>query len=1104
MRTLSKEQRNLLAKVVLDAREAAEVGAQKALHSLGVDEASAPIYLTSEQRELRRKLRAQARQLGDYIDSETGRTNINHLQEKIAYDYWHRMLFARFLAENNLLISPEHQVSVTLEECNDLAQELGMSDGWQVAAHFAAEMLPQIFRVDDPAGQLVFAPEDRAILQHYVISISKEIFLSDDALGWVYQFWQAKRKDEVNRSEDKIGPDELAPVTQLFTEDYMVLFLLHNTLGAWWVAKRKKEGKPEALKGIEFTYLRILEDGMPAAGTFEDWPRDAKNLRILDPCMGSGHFLVFALPIIVAFRMEEEGLARADACDSVLIDNLFGLELDQRCTQIGAFNIAMTIWKMNGYRPLPPMNIACCGQGINASREGWLKLANNDERLLAGMEKLYVLFQQAPVLGSLINPRTVESSQTRTAQRDLFTASLRELQPILDKALEMEKSKNEELMELGVIAQGLAKAAEILTGQYTLVITNVPYLARSKQCEKLRNYCERYYPESKNDLATVFHERCLELCHKGGTSSVVMPQNWLFLTTYKKYREKLLRRYRWQLIGRLGPGAFETISGEVVQAILAIISSKNERDRANALKEVNQTYFISNLDVSELRTVSEKATGLRIEKLKKTRQEDQLKNPDAIVTIDPLSKTTLLGVVGTCYQGTSSADNPRFHFNFWEVDSLIDWELLQGSPDKTGFFRGRELIIKWKALEKSKHGFAIRGYEAWGKRGISLSPMQSMPATIYYGQKYSSSAPTIIPKKDDYLAPIYAFAESGSLANELRKLNSKLSVDNGYINKVPFDLEYWIKIAKEKYPNGLPKPYSSDPTQWVFHGHPAQSDNPLHVTVARLLGYHWPAEKDSKIELSDKAHHWVSESKRLSAYADDDGIVCINSIKSDGSAAELLHTMLAEVYGPEWNAGKIADLLNQTGYSGRSLEDWLRNGFFEQHCQLFNQRPFIWQIWDGCKDGFSVLVNYHKFDKALLEKLTYTYLNDWITRQREGVEKAKEGSDGRLSAALNLKGKLIKIIEGEAPYDIFVRWKPIEAQPLGWEPDLNDGVRINIRPFVEAGVLRKNPNINWKKDRGKDVDSAPWYHLFKGERINDHHLTLEEKKRARAARGGQA
>jgi hypothetical protein len=137
-----------------------------------------------------------------------------------------------------------------------------------------------------------------------------------------------------------------------------------------------------------------------------------------------------------------------------------------------------------------------------------------------------------------------------------------------------------------------------------------------------------------------------------------------------------------------------------------------------------------------------------------------------------------------------------------------------------------------------------------------------------------------------------------------------------------------------------------------------------------------------------------------------------------------------------------------------------------------------------------------------METLIYTYLGDWINRQKQGIIDEVDGAQERLDAAEGLMKKLELILEGEDPYDIFVRWKPLDQQPIGWDPDLNDGVRLNIRPFMSvpdirkkgAGVLRDKPNIKWNKDRGKDVASAPWYHLFKGDRINDHHLTLSEKR----------
>ncbi len=138
--------------------------------------------------------------------------------------------------------------------------------------------------------------------------------------------------------------------------------------------------------------------------------------------------------------------------------------------------------------------------------------------------------------------------------------------------------------------------------------------------------------------------------------------------------------------------------------------------------------------------------------------------------------------------------------------------------------------------------------------------------------------------------------------------------------------------------------------------------------------------------------------------------------------------------------------------------------------------------------------------------LTYSYLQDWINAQAADAKASKTGADLRLGAAQELQGKLKLILAGEPPYDIFVRWKPLAEQPIGWNPDLNDGVRLNIRPFMimKAGILRKNPNIKWTKDRGTEPtrpkDQFPWFwdgDTFKGERVNDIHLTNGEKLAAR-------
>lgn len=1075
MAVVTKEHRRLLEKAVLDARDGAEIAARKTLKSLGVDEPDAPAHLSNEQRELRRSLRAQGRQLGDTEDPhKKGRYLIDHLSEKIAYDQWHRLLFARFLLENSFLISPRHGVSVSFEDCRELAPELGHTDGWDVAAAFTASLLPQIFRPDDPAGRIILAPEDRGFLRQLVSDLPLEVFRADDSLGWVYQFWQTRRKDAVNHSEKKIGADELAAVTQLFTEDYMVLFLLHNTLGAWWTAKRKSAGLCESLNGYDFTYLRKGEDEMPAAGAFDGWPRSAKELRFLDPSMGSGHFLVFALPILFAIRKEEEGLTNAEACDAVLRENLHGLELDTRCTQIAAFNLALAAWKLSGYRPLPPLNIACCGLGIHAREDEWLKLANGDKTLAEGMKTLYGLFSQAPVLGSLINPREV--------QKDLLSATFEELEPLLEKVLaKEEKRQDENVAEMGVTARGLVHAAEILTKSFHLVVTNVPYLGRGKQDTYLKDFCESHHKDAKADLATCFVERCLTFCEKGGTAALVTPQNWLFLTTYKNLRRKLIRQTEWNFVAKLGPRAFETISGEVVNVALLCLTNRKSTDE----------HLLSGIDVNAEKTPADKGTALLNIQTMKVNQKGQLENPDCKIILTELDCGKILNDFAHSYQGIKTGDDGRYRFKLWEV-CLTDnhWLPFQGTVKDTCFFGGLSDVIDWR--DNGSHHARRQGLAAWGKIGVSVSQMGQLPSSIYLGTPYDSNVSIMIPNNANHVKELWSYCSKEDYGRNLRKIDQSLAATNASMGQVPFDIDYWAKIASELYPNDLPKPHSDDPTQWLFSGHPKGSEHPLLAAVARLLGYRWPRQTGSSFTDCP-----ALDPDGLEPFADEDGIVCLNAVKGEEPAVERLRGLLAAAYGSDWSTSKQAELFDQVGFSGRTPEDWLRNGFFEQHCRIFHQRPFIWQFWDGQRDGFSALVNYHKLNYAALEKLTYSYLGDWTARQRAAVEAGEEGSDIKLTAGLVLTAKLEKILEGESPLDIFIRWKPLDKQPIGWQPDLNDGVRLNIRPFVLAGVLRKNPNISWNKDRGKDTSNSPWFEKFKGERINDHHLTLAEKQAAR-------
>ena len=214
----------------------------------------------------------------------------------------------------------------------------------------------------------------------------------------------------------------------------MVNFLLDNSLGAWWAARRLTEAdlqnarsedelrQKASIPGVPLEYLRFVkipppphnvesqhenEGWTPAAGTFDGWPKQLSKLKTLDPCCGSGHFLVAAFLMLVPMRMKLDDLSAQEAVDAVLRDNIHGLELDQRCVELAAFALALAAWRYpgaGGYRPLPELHIACSGLSVSVAKEEWKSWAQGKRNLRIALDYLHDTFQEAPVLGSLLNP----------------------------------------------------------------------------------------------------------------------------------------------------------------------------------------------------------------------------------------------------------------------------------------------------------------------------------------------------------------------------------------------------------------------------------------------------------------------------------------------------------------------------------------------------------------------------------------------------------------------------------------------------------------------------------------------------------------------------
>ncbi len=217
----------------------------------------------------------------------------------------------------------------------------------------------------------------------------------------------------------------------------------------------------------------------------------------MDPCCGSGHFLVNAFGMLWRMRAEEEGLDIAAAQNAVLRDNLFGLELDPRCTQIATFALALEAWKRRRLPPLPLPNVACSGIPAKAPLSDWTALAGGDLQTEVTLGRLHALFANADTLGSLIDPVRA------TEQAGLESVDWHTIAPLVQKALTVDAGAREDpgAAVFGEAAAGIARAAEYLSGVYTLVVTNPPFLGRNRQDSHLSAYLAANYPAESIDLA---------------------------------------------------------------------------------------------------------------------------------------------------------------------------------------------------------------------------------------------------------------------------------------------------------------------------------------------------------------------------------------------------------------------------------------------------------------------------------------------------------------------------------------------------------------------------------------------------------------------------
>lgn len=418
-----------------------------------------------------------------------------------------------------------------------------------------------------------------------ILALTREAILPEvaekgvEVIGWLYQFYISEKKDEVMGKTVKT--EDIPAATQLFTPDWIVRYLVENSLGRLWMLNHPASRLAES-----------MEYYIPATEQDADFLKvmSPEELKVCDPCCGSGHMLTYAFDLLARIY-EEAGFSPREIPSLILKNNLHGIEIDPRAGELAAFALTMKAREHDSRflrRENAPQPNICVLQNVTFDDEEFKSYMDFIGRDLftAALQTTLRQFEKADCFGSLIVPQLTNSVavlaelESRDVSGQLFLTNIHQ-------------------KVLAVIRQ-----AEYLSPHYHVVVTNPPYMGSKGMNADLKKFAETKYSDSKSDLFAMFIERCLELVQKHGTIGMITMQSWMFLSSFEKLRTKLLDEDTILSMAHLGPRGFDTIGGEVVQttaftltnthipdyqgAFLRLIDGNSEVEKATMLKEAIQ------------------------------------------------------------------------------------------------------------------------------------------------------------------------------------------------------------------------------------------------------------------------------------------------------------------------------------------------------------------------------------------------------------------------------------------------------------------------------------------------------------------------------------
>lgn len=514
----------------------------------------------------------QRRSLVEVIRQKTNETNYQtaykYIIEGVAYTWFNRLIAVRFMEINDYLPSHIRVLSsdsgkmepdlVTTPFDADLAftdkekleivrlkNENRLDECFRLLfikqCNALNEILPALFEKTADYTELLLnisVIDKEGVVYHLVNDIPEDDFNVEkggqvEIIGWLYQYYNTEPKNEAFAKNGKITKEEIPAVTQLFTPDWIVRYMVQNSLGRMWV-----EGHPNDLLKSKWKYfLEEAEQEPEVQVKLDDIRKEYAKLKpedihFVDPCMGSGHILVYAFDVLMQIY-ESAGYSQRDAAKSILENNLYGLDIDDRAYQMAYFAVMMKARQYN--RRILSAETVCHvyaiqeSNHINRNQLTYFGVGLNEvEKIdaLNQIEELLDTYRDAKEYGSILNVANYDWDLLRRFAKSVDVDGQMTLDAV---GLVQTKEKLQTLIDIG----------ETMARKYEVVVTNPPYMGISNGDVKLNEYAKRNYPDSKSDMFAVFIERCGELMKGNGYQAMITQHAWMFLSSYEKMRAKL-------------------------------------------------------------------------------------------------------------------------------------------------------------------------------------------------------------------------------------------------------------------------------------------------------------------------------------------------------------------------------------------------------------------------------------------------------------------------------------------------------------------------------------------------------------------------------------